>query len=758
MIPPNGLISSTQVQFSVIDGLPNGNPKASNATTKVAEIALNVSNLVNSAVLTISLPSTVAPKSGQIVYGNLVTPDGIRVVPGAYNPTRGTIDISIGADDFVSPAIKSLSTVQVQNSRAMVSGRVTLAQSIVQPSVNLYRFIKLKEVGDPDAKDSVYKQDFNVNWNHDTAPQFAGRHVAVVIHGIRNDLSNLSEFAYYLKSLKVGTTKFYDDVYGCDIDWTAHIADNGKLLANILAQYSDQATTIDILAHSQGGLVARWAIEQELPQTTFKGKVSRLFTLGTPHEGVPVSVIASATENGIFATMWPGLYDLAATSKFIASLNVDSVLTSTSYVSVAGIDSADYYSPFGKIANFLEREPCDGIVPISSAQPSGLVTRAKSWKFLPAYYLVHSDLRGKLAPLPNNPLNLDVDGQQRLIDYILAGGTVSGPGTYSVVDLGTLGGLGCIASALSSNGLVVGAGSRYQSSVDSAHGFVWSKGNLTDLGLFGFQGSDSITSGASGVNASGTVLGTVIDTVSNPVRTYAYQYRSGVSTQIQTAIPGAYSVNPVMIHDDGDYVGGVGAIVEESALGHPIYWKQGVEHDLHNDLAQYGTPGWGTAVCVNTKGKVLANVAASDGSSTCYLWQNGTVTPVSTFSGPFKGAWLNDADVVVGGFPKNNITQAESWTSGVITDLGLGPNSFATCINNSGVITGYMQISTGAQHAFLYQAGKVKDLNDLVSVSGWTLNAGVSINDAGQVLCTGVNGAFTETHSFLLSPTSPRRK
>ena len=274
---------------------------------------------------------------------------------------------------------------------------------------------------------------------------------------------------------------------------------------------------------------------------------------------------------------------------------------------------------------------------------------------------------------------------------------------------------------------------------------------MTDLGLFGFNGSDSTTSYAYCVNSSGTVIGTVFDSIPNPSQTYAYVYKSGISTQIQTALGNVVTVKPLMLNDNGDYVGLVETASSGVGFSHPIYWKQGVERDLLNDVGFQGS-----AVCVNKNGKVVVNVLTGGGGYYCYLWQDGKAV-VGIGTNQFKGGWINDSDVIVGGSIDSTLTaQAQQWSGGAITDLGAGYNSFASCINNGGAITGYFQGKAGGQHAFLYKSGTVEDINDLVSIPDWTLNVGVSINDAGQVLCYGTNSTFTQTHSFLLTPKSPQ--
>jgi len=54
-------------------------------------------------------------------------------------------------------------------------------------------------------------------------------------------------------------------------------------------------------------------------------------------------------------------------------------------------------------------------------------------------------------------------------------------------------------------------------------------------------------------------------------------------------------------------------------------------------------------------------------------------------------------------------------------------------------------------HAFIYRAGKMKDLNKLIPQnSGWVLKQATGINDSGQIVGWGM--LHKQIHAFLLSP------
>jgi uncharacterized membrane protein len=63
-------------------------------------------------------------------------------------------------------------------------------------------------------------------------------------------------------------------------------------------------------------------------------------------------------------------------------------------------------------------------------------------------------------------------------------------------------------------------------------------------------------------------------------------------------------------------------------------------------------------------------------------------------------------------------------------------------------------MAAGDNHAFLYQNGVLFDLNALLaSTAGWELTAAYGINDAGQIVGTGILDGVE--HAFQLDPFHP---
>jgi probable HAF family extracellular repeat protein len=81
-------------------------------------------------------------------------------------------------------------------------------------------------------------------------------------------------------------------------------------------------------------------------------------------------------------------------------------------------------------------------------------------------------------------------------------------------------------------------------------------------------------------------------------------------------------------------------------------------------------------------------------------------------------------------------------------DLGTlgGSTSFATAVNNSGVVIGdsYLQ-GNATSHAFVYASGQMTDLGSL----GGSVSTAVAVNSAGQVIGNAYTAGNTATRAFV---------
>ena len=378
-LPPNSVSAGTHLSVATYSGVTNGNDKASQKASPIAQIGIDTTSLSDSTSIHISFGSAI-PSPGAPVYVNLRTSNGIVPHSALFNAAQKTVGVTLNKADFISQPLGTIASVSSNKSYAVLSARIQLTPSSPEPRVDLYKFVKLNRIAKNADDSQTYEEDFGVNWSHPLTPDIRGHHVAIVVHGILNDLSNMTELAWYLKTLKASDgTKYYDDVYGCDCKWQASILQNARAFADILTAASDNKTSVDLFGHSQGGLILRSAIEQALPNRAFNGKILRLYTFGTPHSGVPPDVLRALVECSLVDTFYPGVSDLTSDSSFITALNADAAKPngSTAYFTMCGSDYTDYIFtkygttiPFGLDAYLIEGGSCDGIVPVGSADGS----------------------------------------------------------------------------------------------------------------------------------------------------------------------------------------------------------------------------------------------------------------------------------------------------------------------------------------------------------------------------------------------------
>lgn len=738
-IPANALSASTPVTLSVLSGGGVGNPHASAQIGKTTQISLSVNTLDPTAQLTLTLPETQAP--GTIAtYGVAKGSSGLLVVPCAENPTTGQLTVSLKGSDFAP--LSGGPQARDTDTSLLISTRSALANdSQPQPHIDFYKFNGLHRVGDPDASDSVYNKqhDFSLNWSLQQTPTFpAHSRVVVLVHGILNDLSNLSETAFYLKNLKTsGGSTFYDGgVFGCDVTWQASIKGNGAKLAAILAAAAQTDTTVDVIAHSQGGLVSRWALEEVLPGLVATSPVARLFTCGTPHEGVPLSVLELFAESGFVANLFPGVLDLSDVSDFTTALNAPGHTSTAHYFTLGGTDFQDYLNigplHFGAIAHYLEGGvDCDGIVPLFSAKGVLSSGHAASWQVLQPYPLDHSQMRGELVNAPHEPINLDTSGPEQLSTYILAdSGGGGNPTSYHIVDLGE--GSAWAVNDAGQVALTSNAGG-------SSTAFLYSGGSLHDLGAGG-------ASNAFALNSSGQVVG--VYGLHGPSE--AFLYSSGNLTGLGL-LPGGSASFGYGVNSSGIVVG-----ESDAPTRIAVRWQSGVIADL-NTLVTGGatTLHLATARAINASNQIVGG-GTQAGVGYAYLFQSGTVTQLPTLGGNGSEAFaINDGGAVAGVSPITQGTpHAFLFQSGTLTDLGLllgQGESEAYGINASGDVVGTWNIAPSPK-AFIYHNGQMRLLDDLVDASGanWHLETGRGINQGGMIV--GFGELFGTQHAFVAVP------
>jgi probable HAF family extracellular repeat protein len=313
------------------------------------------------------------------------------------------------------------------------------------------------------------------------------------------------------------------------------------------------------------------------------------------------------------------------------------------------------------------------------------------------------------------------------------------PTSYSVTDIGTLGGSTSQAIAINKAGVVTGT-SDLPGDIDS-HVFVWtSSGGIKDLGTLG--GSFAV---GTGINSAGNVVGYSL--LSNNV-THAFLYTSAGGLQDLSSIIGPSGFSEANGIDDKNRIVGYSSTATNQN-GDAVVWTGSTILDLGLDGATSSV-----ANAINAKSQVVG----AGGSAFLWTKAHGFKNLASLVDGDFTNASaVNNHGMVVGydigSFPPFPL--AVVWTPTGIQSIGnLGDNySDARGVNDQCQVVGDSILSdTTTEHAFIWTAaGGIQDLNNLIPAgSGWSLTVAFGINASGQIVGQGtIKG---EQHGFLLSP------
>lgn len=299
------------------------------------------------------------------------------------------------------------------------------------------------------------------------------------------------------------------------------------------------------------------------------------------------------------------------------------------------------------------------------------------------------------------------------------------PVRYIVTDLGTLPGYNAsFARSINATGQVVGG---LRSSTGEFRAFIWDQTyGMQDIGTLGGSFSEALA-----VNNNGEVVGASTVAVGGPQR--AFLYSNGIMINLGDQSSGAEGIN-----NSGEIVGygQNGAFIWYSASGFRLI-------------------GGTSASAINDLGQVVGTA-----SSRAFLYDAGGLHDLGTLGGGNSDAYdINNLGQVVGRAhtDPNDTLHAFLYSAGVMIDLGTFPagvQSTAYGVNNFGQVVGDATTSIGKHQAFLYEAGVLYNLNDLIPTdAGWLLERGEDINDAGQIV--GFGTISGERHAFLMTPASP---
>lgn len=332
--------------------------------------------------------------------------------------------------------------------------------------------------------------------------------------------------------------------------------------------------------------------------------------------------------------------------------------------------------------------------------------------------------------------------------------------TYTVVPLGTLGGAVSLANAINSQGSVVGSSTTAQG---AGHAFINDGTAMTDLGTL--VSTSTAMSAANGISATGEVVGISTATATGDSHGFLWTNTGGI--QDLGTLPGGSASAAMGVNASENIVGY--ASTGWTPANHAVLWQRGwgtgfVATDLGTLAGATGGLSEATAINNAWSPQVVGFSILSDNVSYhAFLWQSGTMTDLGSLGGAISVAHaVNDAGLVVGGSlngsGKRHAFSVQAGSGNPMQDIGTlvgakGLFSEAYAVNSNGTIVGASvhNTTTTDTHAFIYDNGVMKDLNNMVSAkSGWVLTSATGIDDAGEITGTGIyNGA---TMGFRLEP------
>ena len=333
------------------------------------------------------------------------------------------------------------------------------------------------------------------------------------------------------------------------------------------------------------------------------------------------------------------------------------------------------------------------------------------------------------------------------------------PGTpepiyYQITDLGVApGGFSSAARDINQTGAIAGVSATASANVP----FIWQTGTgMTALSFNGASDAD-----ANAISSGGDVAGFATLTNIN----LGFLYHKGQETYLP-AFPGGRGSQAAGLNDLG-WITGQSQLSNGFSHAYLYAGTNLVDLGTLTGLASSGilqTGIYSAGHSVNTAGQVAGEaengLSDDSGNSTSHAFRwdaTAGMVDLGTLGGYSSAAYrINDHGQTAGQSDTTNAQHAFLISAGFMADLGtLGGNrSVARGLNNLGAVAGEATDSNSVLRAFIYRAGVLQDLNQLLPPgSTWQLQSAGAINDSGQIAATGFRG-FNQAHAVLLTPAS----
>lgn len=361
---------ASDLQYLDSTGLPAYSVQLSDSVTR-SRAAVDPNSYVT---FTTDLPSNADPKLGQ-VYISRAGFASSTVVDSAFDPATRKITARIPIAFLNENVTRSAQGRQAAPVGFTVINNLKIGVTVLTPTPGAAgpaNITKMTYSG------GTWSNDDWASVRNIGAEKLSGKRIAVVVHGTWSSVQNLPELSTFLANLpdKSNTShKFFDAVIGVNYESIKASPDqNGDLLAAALKPLEQNGTRLFLFAHSQGGLVARWAIEK----ADAKDAVM-LVMFGTPNQGIPAAAVWAAAKSMGSPPDSPALeamkYNpiLGTESAFLDRLNATTSSSNAAYYTVTGDITFDTATGIEAYTHeFLWDGPDDGVVYLRSARLQNL--------------------------------------------------------------------------------------------------------------------------------------------------------------------------------------------------------------------------------------------------------------------------------------------------------------------------------------------------------------------------------------------------
>ncbi len=264
------------------------------------------------------------------------------------------------------------------------------------------------------------------------------------------------------------------------------------------------------------------------------------------------------------------------------------------------------------------------------------------------------------------------------------------------------------------------------------------------------------TSIATGINAAGVVTGH--SATNGPADTRGFRWENGTMALLAEP-PQTAQTLPQAISANGRIAGTL--LRQNDAVPTGIIWEITGQTQVIPSL-----PGSAFSLpqAIDSAGRIVGQTQTSGGVNAVhrgFLLDNGLIRELEPLPGGDRSSarGISENGWIVGwatGGATGGALRAVLWRDrgGAPEDLGALPGhaeSTASDANTNGQIVGFSENDATQRRAFLWENGRMRDLNSLIPAnSGWILMQATAINERGQITGYGIIGS--QSRAFLLTP------